>query len=188
MGNLTDLFKNSGGWNEGHTVFKNGFHGNGWIEKGFVIRFPKLLEEVTKEQAELVKEHAPETELIIGPEVNGAIIASHVSRYVDKPFTFTTGKNEEVQFHRMYDPPVGTKVVVIEDLVFNGTDILANIKFLKNKGMEVLGAFVWINRQKYEFDGVKVYRLIEPPFQYYTKEDCPLCKSGVSVKYENIRE
>src|SRR5260221_7913488 len=102
MDKLTGLFKTSGGWNEGHTSFKNGFHGNGWIEKGFVIRFPKLLEEVTKEQAKLVQKYAPDAELLIGPEINGSIIASHVGRHLDKPFTITQGKGEEIKFHRMY--------------------------------------------------------------------------------------
>jgi orotate phosphoribosyltransferase len=188
MDTLTEIFKTSGGWNEGHTSFKNGFHGNGWIEKWFVIRFPKLLEEATKAQAKLVKKYAPDVELLIGPEINGSIIASHIGRHLDKTFTITKGKGAEIEFHRMYNPPVGTKVVVIDDLSFSGTDIESNVKFLKDKGMEVLGVFIWINRQKDEFDGVKVYSLIKPPFEYYTKEECPLCKSGIPVKYENIRE
>ncbi len=54
--------------------------------------------------------------------------------------------------------------------------------------MNVLGVFVWINRQNDELNGVKVYSLIDPPFEHYKAEDCPLCKSGVPIKYQNVRE
>jgi orotate phosphoribosyltransferase len=152
------------------------------------MSFPKRLDEMTKAQAELVKQYAPDVELLIGPEINGSIIASHVGRHLDKPFTITQGKGEEIKYHRMYEVPEGTKVVLIEDLVFTGTDVGANVRFLKNKGMDVQGVFVWINRQQDEFNGVKVYSLLKPPFEFYKSEDCPLCKENVPFKYENIRE
>ncbi len=188
MNDLAELFKNSGGWMEGHTSFKNGFHGNGWFEKGFIMRNPKLLTIISETQANMIKQHSPDVDYLVGPAICGSILATHIDKYFNKGFVMTTGKGEELIFDRMFIPQKGSKLVITDDLVSSGADIASNVAFLKSKGMEVLGIFVWINRQQDEFDGVKVYSLIEPPFQYYTAENCPLCKSGVPIKYENVRE
>lgn len=189
MDSFLELLKQSGGFFEGHTVFKNGFHGNGWIEKGFIIRKPRVLDMVTRYQAEIVARNFPESELIVGPIVNGSIIASFVAKHLDKEFAITVGNDAGVEFHRMYVPKPPKKVVLIEDLIFTGHDIAANVRFLKEKGFGVEGVVVWINRQEDNIDGVKIISLLDkPPFEFYEAKDCPLCLSNTPVKYSDIRE
>lgn len=187
--NLLDILQNAGGWYEGHTSFKNGFHGNGWIEKGFVVKKPKLLELFILEQAKQISNRYPSAELLVGPAVNGAIIASHLLRILNLEFAITYGKGQEIEFHRINIPKKELKVVLIEDLVFTGKDIRDNIEFLKKYGLDVLGVSTWVNRADDLEKDFEVAKLIEvPPFEKYNQTNCPMCKSNQPVKFSNIRE
>lgn len=189
MENIEDIFKNSGGCFEGHTVFKNGFHGNGWFEKGFIIRNPILLDQLTRAQADLIKMSFPNTDLLVGPVYSGALLATHVAKHLNLELTITLGKGDEITFHHMYVPAPPRKVVVIEDMIFTGTDVKANVRFLKNKGFDVEGVCVLVNRQPETIEGVKVISVLEKPlFEYYESDKCPLCEKGVEIKYDGVRE
>ncbi|EKD99611.1 MAG: hypothetical protein ACD_22C00222G0002 [uncultured bacterium] len=189
INNFEKLLTQSGGLFEGHTVFKNGYHGDGWVEKGFIIRKPRILDLVTILQAEMIAKSFPDVDLIVGPIVNGSIVASFVAKHLGKEFAITVGKNEEIEFHRMYIPKPPKKVVLVEDLIFTGTDVKANIDFLRYKGFEVLGVSVWINRLKGEINKTKVISLLEqPPFDLYKPEECLLCIKHAPVMYNDIRE
>lgn len=183
-----EILKTSGGLMSGHTSFKNGLHGNGWIEKGFIIRKPKVLDRVTHLQAEMVRDSFPEVDLLIGPIVNGSIVASFVAKHLEKEFAITVGKGPEIEFHRMHIPEKGRRVVLIEDLVFTGTDVKDNIKFLTEYGLFVQGVAVWINRQSSNLGGVQVVSLTDSPFEFYPQTECPLCKNGDPVLYSGVRE
>lgn len=188
MDTVLEIFKNSGGWMDGHTEFKNGYHGNGWIEKGFIIRKPRLLDAITKFQAEQVRKEFPDVELIVGPVTCGVIVASYVSRHLDQEYMITLGKGDEVEFHRMFTPRIGTKIVLVEDLLFTGVDVISNLKYLKQQQMEVMGVSVWINRRENLLEGTRVISLIEPPFQTFLSTKCPLCECGEELIHRNIRE
>ena len=183
-----DIFKISGCLMEGHTEFYNVWHGNGWIDKGQIIRYPNLLQEITRRQSTQIKENFYRTNLIVGAAFNGSIIAIHVARYLNTLFAHTCGKGEDINFQKMFKPPKGLNVCFVEDIIFSGTDVSDHIKFFKNYGLNVEGISVWVNRQKDNFNGVKITSLIKPPFEYYLKENCPLCKNNIPILFSNIRE
>lgn len=181
-----EIFEISGALFSGHTEFYNGWHGNGWIEKGLIIRYPNILEEITKRQSEEIKKNF-QADLIVGAAHNGAIIAGFNARHLNTLFAHTHGKGEEIKFQRMFSPPKGLTVCLVEDLIFSGTDISDHIKFFKKYGLIMSGVSVWINRQGDQTDGIKITSLTKHPFEIY-KNDCPLCGEGVPLMYKNIRE
>lgn len=183
-----DIFRISGCLMEGHTEFYNGWHGNGWIDKGWIIRYPNLLEEIARRQSNQIKENFSHTDLIVGAAFNGSIIASHVARYLNTLFAHTFGKHEDITFQKMFKPPKGLKVCFVEDLIFSGTDVSDHVKFFKNYGLYLEGISVWVNRQKNTINGVKITSLINTPYKYYIKENCPLCKNNIPILFSNIRE
>lgn len=101
-----EIFEISGALFSGHTEFYNGWHGNGWIEKGFIIRYPNILEEITRRQSEEIKKNFP-SDLLVGAAYNGAIVTGFTARHLNTLFAYTYGKGEEIKFHRMFSPPKG---------------------------------------------------------------------------------
>jgi len=182
-----EIFQVSGGVFPGHTQFYNGWHGNGWIEKGFIIRYPNLLDEMSKRQSAAIMKTFPETNLVVGAAHNGSIIAGFTARHLNLLFAHTHGKGQEIKFHRAYVPTQPFNICLVEDLVFSGTDVADHIKFFNNGGHRPTGVCVWVNRREDNIDGVKVISLFQHPFEIY-KQDCPLCAEGVPIKYQNIRE
>jgi orotate phosphoribosyltransferase len=185
---VEEIFRNCGGWKVGHTRFLNGYHGNGWFNKGFVIRSPKLLDEITAIQARRVIEHFGSVDLVIGPVINGAIVSSYVARHLDTEMAFLRATENGVEFYKTNKPVAPKKVVIIEDLIFTGTEMKINIDYLKESGFEVMGASVWINRRTGDIAETKLDSLLKAPFEMYKEEDCPLCKKAVPIIYDGIRE
>ena len=183
-----EIFKISGGWNEGHTEFKNGWHGNGWFEKGFVIRYPNLLDEITRRQAIKLKENFANIDVLVGAAQNGSIVASYVAKHLNIRFAITVGKGEEILFHRSFKPEAGLRVCLVDDLIFSGTDTKDHIKFFEKQGLDLVGVSVWVSRQGHEVGGVNVVSLIESKFNQYQSDTCPLCQQAIPIEFRSIRE
>lgn len=185
---LQSALQKNGGWFVGHTEFRNGQHGNGWIEKGSIIQYPALLDTVLQEQSKAIAQHFPEVEMLIGSSECGAVVASFVARHLNLPLALTSTTSERVAFHRMNIPQRGTKVVLVDDLIFSGQEMRAHITFFRETGIVLLGASVWINRQPPIVEGISVISLLPPPFLTYEAAECPLCQNDVPLKYRHIRE
>ena len=184
---LLDRLRDLGGVRAGHTVFRNGFHGDGWLEKGVLIRRPDLLDEVARRQAESVRAHFPQTDVLVGASQCGAVLTGFVARHLGAQFAFTSSVGE-LAFHRMFVPEAGRKAVFVDDLICSGADLRAHAAFLRAASMTPLGASCWVNRQAGEVAGVRVVPLMPAPFHLYMPGACPLCREGVPVQYQNVRE
>lgn len=182
------LLKNNECIKTGHTGFYNEFHGDGWVSIENIQRFPVILDQVAKLQAQAVKEFCPDVEIIISPAISGAILGSNVARHLGIEFAVTYGKGEEIKFQRGYAPKAGLKACIVEDLVFSGTDIRSNLKFLRGYGIGDIFVSCWINRQGDEIDDASVISLQGKLFNIWVQNECPLCKDNIPLEYINIRE
>lgn len=185
---LASSFQRNGGWFSGHTVFRNGSHGDGWLEKGAIIRNTLLLDSVAKRQANGIRSQFPEAELLIGSGECGPIVAAAVARYLKLPLAITVEEGKNLYFHRMHVPAAGRRAVLVDDLIFSGTDVRRHIDLLGTMGIEFLGVSVWVNHQGERMDGVPIHSLMAPPFSVYSEADCPLCRTGVPLAYTEVRE
>lgn len=184
------ILQESGSLFPGHTEFYNGMHGDGWVEKGFIVRHPEILDKVTKMQSKQIRERFPEVNLIVGEPSCGAIVASYVASHLGIELAITKDNEDEtgVLFHRMYVPETGRKIVHIEDCIFSGTAVKTHTKFYSENGYELLGVSSWISRPGLFIDGVPIISLYKPLFQMWRKEECPMCKKNEELQYKNIRE
>jgi orotate phosphoribosyltransferase len=115
-------------------------------------------------------------------------VGSQVAMHLDCEFAVTLGKGEEILFHRRYSPNIDQPVCFVEDIIFSGTDVEANIKFLKQIGFKDIYICCWMNRREEIINGVKVYSLIENIFEKYETQSCPLCQNQEEIMYDGVRE
>ncbi|MDQ3239621.1 MAG: hypothetical protein M3P33_03795 [bacterium] len=182
------ILRDSGGWIAEHSEFYNGYHGDGWIEKGYIIRNPKLLNEITRRQAAAIKINFPKTNIVIGTSGCGSIVAGYVARHLKLELAITKGQGNQMQFHRMYVPKKEKIACFVDDLIFTGTVVSENVKFLTEFGIQVSGIHCWLNRQSNKILNVDVMHLLESPFKHYPRTDCEQCLSGTNVKFTGVRE
>jgi orotate phosphoribosyltransferase len=185
---LTLAFRQNGGWFSGHTAFRNGSHGDGWLEKGAIIRDVSVLDSIAHRQAEGIRSHFPEVELLLGSGECGSIVAAAVARHLSLPLAITVEEGKSLFFHRMHVPAAGQRAVLVDDLIFSGTDVRRHVDLLGTKGIEFLGVSVWVNRQSERIDGVPVHSLMAPPFSVFPEADCPLCRMGIPLAFTEVRE
>lgn len=186
--NLLNIIKESGGYFEGHTVFKNGQHGDGWIEKGNIFKKHEYFDQFVKEQAKQIAHIFPDVECLVGIKICGSILASHVAKLLNKEYCATYNPEGRFIFHRFNIPKKGSKVVIVDDLVFTGNDIKEVLELHTKYELNTLGISSWINRYSETINNIKIINMLESPFVNTLADDCKLCGNGVSIVYNDIRE
>ncbi len=185
----TEIIRKYGGWNEGHFVFRNNEHGNGWIDKMGFLRYPRVMNEMGRRLAELYADKKDHLDIVIGPSIIGTALALSTAAELDVPFTTTyrTKADNRIHFHRGFVPEEGTRAIFVDDFMFSGKDLMDNIEFIKMHGVELLGVSVIGQRKDLETD-VPIKSLLRVPFIKTSAEDCTMCKSDQPITAENIRE
>ncbi|MER3482931.1 MAG: hypothetical protein C4332_07010 [Meiothermus sp.] len=136
---LYSLLDVLGGLRLGHTVFKTGGHGDGWIEKGALFSIPKHLRALVRAQVRGVLRAFPQAQMVVS-----AVLATLVRQELGVRLAFTNRDAKgNYGFHRMYQPPPGSLVVPVEDLIFSGRDVRNQAGFFAASGLRLLGVGAW---------------------------------------------
>ncbi|WP_424952276.1 orotate phosphoribosyltransferase [Deinococcus sp.] len=183
---LASVLTNQSAMVAGHTALRNGLHSDGWTEKGAIIRAPALLSQVTRAQAEQVRQVLTGLTLVVGASYCGAVVASFVAQHLGLPVAFVNGDGGSMQFHRMHRPTSGQGVLIADDLICTGQDVKAIAAFLRAAGHTVLGVSAWLSRVRLPSENVLT--LAPAPFESFNADTCPLCARGVPFAYTDIRE
>ncbi len=91
--------------------------------------------------AQLIKEHYPETEVLMGTSTAGIAHAAITAHLLDLPMGYVRsgakdhGRNNQIEGRLV----PGQKVVVVEDLISTAGSVLEVVEVLRNAGAEVLG-------------------------------------------------
>lgn len=184
-----ELIKNFGGWIEGHIVFENGEHGNGYIDNLQFLRYPRVMDEIGRRIAAQFSNQKDIIDAVVGPSIIGAILAYAVTRHLDIPFTTTYHEYgfRQLTFHRGFIPPKESRCLFIDDLVFSGRSASESIAFLQNQELTVVGISVIGSRKNITFP-VPFRSLFSIEFTKSVTKEYDLCKDSIPITYTNIRE
>lgn len=170
----------------GHTAFRNGLHGDGWREKGAIIRQPGVLAQVTGAQARQARQHLGDLSLVVGASFCGAVVASFVAWELGVPVAFVNEDAGAMHYHRMHRPETGQRVLIVDDLICTGRDAATIATFLRSHGQEVAGVSAWISRVA--LPGERLLTLAPAPFRSFESGTCPLCRANLPLLHADIRE
>lgn len=184
-----DLIKEFGGWVEGHVVFENGEHGNGYVDNLRFLRHPLVMTEMGHRLAEQFIGNQDEIDVVVGPSIIGAIIAYSVSNHLNRPFTTTYSdyRTREMSFHRGFIPPEGSRCLFVDDFIFSGRCVRDNVNFMQRVGLTVVGISVIGIRRPLETN-IPLKSLIEIDLVKTSAENCTLCQANIPIKFYDIRE
>ncbi|ANE43685.1 type I phosphoribosyltransferase [Deinococcus puniceus] len=173
---------------DGHAVFKNSLHANGWLEKGELVRDPVRLDGLARAQAASIQTHWPTADLIVGASQCGAVLAAFVARHLALPVAFVNLQDGQMTFHRMNVPASPQRVVLVDDLISTGTDARLMVAEMRRAGHTVVGLSVWTVRQTALLPEVPLLTLWPHPYQTFSASACPQCAAGEAVRWEQVRE
>ena len=112
-----------------------------YCDNRLTLSDPAVRADVENGLAEIVREHYPEAEVLMGTSTAGIAHAAIVGWFLGLPMGYVRGgakdHGRKNQIEGRLAP--GQKVVVIEDLISTGGSVLEVVDVLRGAGAEVLG-------------------------------------------------
>lgn len=112
-----------------------------YCDNRLTLTAPAVRTDVEKGLAEIVKEHYPEAEVLMGTSTAGIAHAAITAHMLDMPMGYVrSGAKDHGRGNQIEGKlEKGQKVVVIEDLISTGGSVIEVVEALREAGAEVLG-------------------------------------------------
>jgi len=130
----------------GHFVLRSGATSDRYFDKYLFESDPELLAEVSQALAKLVP---PDTEVLAGLELGGVPLAVMLGQLTGLPVVFVRKKPKEYGTRRLAEGGeiAGRKLLVVEDVVTSGGQVVASTNDLRERGAIVDSAVCVIDRE-----------------------------------------
>lgn len=112
-----------------------------YCDNRLTLSTPRVRKDVEHALAEIIKEHYPTCEMVMGTATAGIAHAAIVAEILDLPMGYVRASAKDHGRSNQIEGRCekGTKVVVIEDLISTAGSSLEVVNVLKENGIEVLG-------------------------------------------------
>ena len=112
-----------------------------YCDNRLTLSAPEVRDDVENALAEIVHEHYPECEMVMGTSTAGIAHAALVGNILNLPMGYVRGSSKDHGRNNKIEGKCepGTKVVVIEDLISTGGSCIDVVDSLREVGAEVLG-------------------------------------------------
>lgn len=112
-----------------------------YCDNRLTLTAPEVRTDVEKGLAEIVKNHYPEAEVLMGTSTAGIAHAAITAHMLDMPMGYVrSGAKDHGRGNQIEGKlEKGQKVVVIEDLISTGGSVIEVVEALRDAGAEVLG-------------------------------------------------
>ena len=184
---LGALLEESGAILHGHFLLSSGRHSDVYFEKFRVLTQPRVLTVLCSG----IASHFSDVgfECVAGPLTGGIIIAFDVARQMGVPAVYVESEDGVKTLRRSQTIPVGSKVLVVDDVLTTGLSVEETISAVNNAGGEVRGVGVLIDRSQKEMDfGCPLFASYKVDAQSWTPEDVPEWLAKIEVTKPGTRK
>src|SRR6185436_15162964 len=135
---------------EGDFLLRSGRRSRYYLDKYRFETDPELLAGLGRELGALVREHAPDAELLAGPELGAVPLAAVTSIEANLPYLLVRKEAKEYgtakRLEGVFEP--GQRVCVIEDVVTSGGALLSAVEALREANLDVSAAICVVDREE----------------------------------------
>lgn len=112
-----------------------------YCDNRLTLTAPKVRCDVENGLAEIIKEHYPDAEVLMGTSTAGIAHAAITAHILDMPMGYVRSGHKDHGRGNQIEGKLekGQKVVVIEDLISTGGSVIEVVDVLREAGAEVLG-------------------------------------------------
>jgi orotate phosphoribosyltransferase len=135
---------------EGDFVLRSGRRSRYYLDKYRFETDPDLLAGLGRELAALVRMHAPDAELLAGPELGAVPLAAVTAIEAGLPFVIVRKETKEYGTGNRLEGvhPPGARVCVVEDVVTSGGALLSAVEALRAAELQVSAAISVVDREE----------------------------------------
>ena len=176
------IFRESGALREGHFLLSSGKHSPMYLEKFWVLQWPKKTELLCGAIAERVRDERIAT--VAGPTTGGIILAHECARQlgVRAVYAERTDRGTGREFRRGFQLARDERVLVVDDIMTTGGSVQETIEAVRSSGGEVVAAAVIVDRSGGNANlGVPLHALWSLDIPTYAAQECPLCDRGLAL-------
>lgn len=179
--NVLELYKEVGGYLEGHFLLASGRHSPKFLQTTTVTQYPDKAEAIGKALAAKFDD-APD--FVIGPAMGGVTLAFVVAKALGCRALFAEKDGAGGMVVReAFEIKPGERFVAVEDVVTTGGSLMKSIKAVEAVGAECMGVACIIDRRPDDKKReLEMRSLTTLQFSTYLPEDCPLCDAGVPLE------
>lgn len=204
MMELRELLESRNVIKTGHFKLSSGKHSYVYINKDDIYSdafLYNLIVNMMCSKIGLIREYF---DIITGPAIAGAVLASPISINLGKIFVYPEKKNEVIitptwtdqlhinhtiknagmEFRRGYDEKIkGCRVVIVEDIITTGKSVQQTIDAIKLCGGDPIKVLAIWNRTGWNSKDITspTDALINEWVDSWDKNDCPLCKKSIEL-------
>lgn len=143
---VLDIFREAKALLEGHFLLSSGLHSPVYLQCARVLMNPKRAEKLCAALAEKVRARFDRIDLVVAPAMGGVIVGYEMARQLGVDGIFTERVDGKFQVRRGFEIPLGTRVLMVEDVVTTGLSSRECIKTIRDFGGYVVGAASLIDR------------------------------------------
>jgi orotate phosphoribosyltransferase len=135
---------------EGDFVLRSGKRSKYYLDKYRFETRPELLRPLGERIGAMVREHAPETARLAGPELGAVALAASASLASGLPFLIVRKATKEYGTTKRIEGifEQGECVCVVEDVVTSGGALLESVEALREAGLVVQTAVCVVDREE----------------------------------------
>jgi orotate phosphoribosyltransferase len=162
---------------DGHFLLNSGLHSKYYFEKFRILENPDATYKLCSIIADKFKEK--DIDWVIGPTTGGIIIAFEVARQLNLRAGIAEERGGKRIVGRGFDIK-NKRILIVDDVMTTGKSIIETIDAVKEKGGNIIGIAVLIDRCSIElpFEYFATYRKI---VENFNPDACPLCKEKVPL-------
>jgi orotate phosphoribosyltransferase len=135
---------------EGDFLLRSGRRSRYYLDKYRFETDPVLLAGLGSALAELARSHAPDVELLAGPELGAVPLAAVTSIETGLPYVIVRKQAKDYgtanRLEGVFEP--GARVCVVEDVVTSGGALLSAVDALRAAGLHVSAAICVVDREE----------------------------------------
>ncbi|HOD51787.1 MAG TPA: orotate phosphoribosyltransferase [Candidatus Hydrogenedentes bacterium] len=171
-------FREAGALLDGHFLYASGRHGRQFLQAARVLQFPDIAERLCAAMASRFKD--ARIDLVVGPATGGIILAYETARHLGCRAAFTEKEQDgAMALKRGFLLRQGERVLVVEDIATTGGSIKKSIAHLRQRGAQIAGVSVLIDRSSGEASFDCPYEpLARLDMQSWDPAACELCRAG----------
>lgn len=141
---------------EGDFVLRSGRRSRYYLDKYRFETDPVLLAGLGAALAELVRAHAPDADLLAGPELGAVPLAAVTSIETGLPYVIVRKEAKDYgtanRLEGVFEP--GARVCVVEDVVTSGGALLSAVEALRASDLHVSAAICVVDREEGGADAI----------------------------------
>lgn len=165
----------------GHFLLTSGLHSDLYIEKFRILEDPQLTFEMIRARLDDLRALSPT--VVVGPTTGGVIVAFATAALlgIRSFYAERRAQGSGRVLRRGFTFTPEDRVLLADDVLTTGGSIEETRKAVEEKGGQVIGIFVLIQRGSFSAP-IPLISCLTFPAKAFPPDQCPLCKKGVPLE------